>query len=435
MKYAIKSLLLSILLIYSVPGQAQDYYYPDETEWKTKDYRQLNWCDEGVDSLLSYVERTHAKAFIVLHNGEMVIEEYYGTFTQDSAWYWASAGKSLMAFLLGVAQEDGLLNINDKTSDYLGKGWTECPEEKEDLITIKHQLSMTTGLQDKLKPTIQIPIPENCLRPECLQYEVDAGEQWAYHNAPYRLTQDVLEKASGVNKSIYTYRTLKPLDFKGVWINYVYFSTAREMAKFGLLMLSEGKWDGQAILGDADYFDDMISPSQEINPAYGYLWWLNGQDSYRVPKVDFDFKGELIPNGRADMISALGKNDQKIYVVPSRDLVVVRMGNKAKKSLLALSDFDDSLWHYMNGVACGIGVDKEYGKQVRVYPNPTQDRLNIQSQHAGELSIWSVNGSLVHERSISGLPVTVVTTNWPKGCYFVQLETTRQVFRQKVIVY
>ena len=102
---------------------------------------------------------------------------------------------------------------------------------------------------------------------------------------------------------------------------------------------------------------------------------------------------------------------------------------------LALSDFDDSLWHYMNGVACGIGVDKEYGKQVRVYPNPTQDRLNIQSQHAGELSIWSVNGSLVHERSISGLPVTVVTTNWPKGCYFVQLETTRQVFRQKVIVY
>ena len=60
----------------------------------------------------------------MLKDGKIAIEKYFGTFTKDSLWYWASAGKTLTAFLVGQAQENGLLSISDSTSKYLGSGWT-----------------------------------------------------------------------------------------------------------------------------------------------------------------------------------------------------------------------------------------------------------------------------------------------------------------------
>ena len=75
-----------------------------------------------------------------------------------------------------------------------------------------------------------------------------------------------------------------------------------------------------------------------------YFWWLNGKSSYHLPGSQFEFQGELIPSAPADMYAALGKNDQKIYVVPSKKLVVIRMGDSADGSNFGLSDFDDVLW-------------------------------------------------------------------------------------------
>jgi hypothetical protein len=63
-----------------------------------------------------------------------------------------------------------------------------------------------------------------------------------------------------------------------------------------------------------------------------------------LPEVQFVFTGLLVPDAPADMYSALGKNDQKVYVVPSQDIVVVRMGDSAGNIQLALSSFDNELW-------------------------------------------------------------------------------------------
>ncbi len=103
---------------------AQNIYFPPNTgnTWETVSPESLGWCTENIDTLYSFLEQKHSKAFIVLKDGRIVIEHYFGSFTQDSIWYWASAGKTLTAFLVGIAQEEGYFSIQDSTSEYLGDG-------------------------------------------------------------------------------------------------------------------------------------------------------------------------------------------------------------------------------------------------------------------------------------------------------------------------
>ena len=131
--------------------------------------------------------------------------------------------------------------------------------------------------------------------------------------------------------------------------NNVYWSTSRAMARFGLLALNLGNWNGTQIINE-NYFINATSTSQNINLSYGYLWWLNGKSSYHLPSSQFEFNGSIIPSGPSDMFMALGKNDQKIYVIPSRKIVVIRMGNAADNETAALSDFDEVLWQKINAV-------------------------------------------------------------------------------------
>jgi CubicO group peptidase (beta-lactamase class C family) len=121
------------------------------------------------------------------------------------------------------------------------------------------------------------------------------------------------------------------------------------MARFGLMALNKGKWDGNIIVNET-YFNQATSTSQNINLAYGYLWWLNGKASYHMPQVQAEFPGSIIPTAPNDMFMALGKNDQKIYVIPGKKMVVIRMGDAADGQNLALSDFDEMLWEKISAL-------------------------------------------------------------------------------------
>ena len=92
----------------------------------------------------------------------------------------------------------------------------------------------------------------------------------------------------------------------------------------------------------------MATTSQEFNKAYGYLWWLNGKSSFMVPGSQEVANGWLIPNAPEDMYAGLGKNDQKIYVVPSQNLVIIRQGEATGESRLGPSGFDNQLWEKIN---------------------------------------------------------------------------------------
>jgi CubicO group peptidase (beta-lactamase class C family) len=140
----------------------------------------------------------------------------------------------------------------------------------------------------------------------------------------------------------------------GLWIktgyNNVYYSTLRSMARFGLLLLNKGQWDATTVLRDTSYFLNQVNTSQNLNPSYGYLTWLNGKATHMLPGLQFNFNGPLVPNAPADMFAALGKNDQKIYVVPSQKVVVIRVGESAGNVQLAVSGFDNELWGKLKAV-------------------------------------------------------------------------------------
>ena len=324
-------------------------YFPpiNSDTWETKSISDLGWDESQLQPLLDFLEINGSKSFMILHEGKIVVESYMNDHTNTSLWYWASAGKTLTSTIVGIAQDEGLLDLNNKVSDYLGTGWTSAPLDKENLITCKHLLSMTSSLDDSLGDSVS---------PENLQYIADAGTRWAYHNA-YVKMQDVVAAAS--NQTWDSYFNTKLRDKIGMtgspnrWLDLndlsVYWSDTRSMARFGLLAYAKGKWENTQIISDF-FLNEATNTSQNINKAYGYLWWLNGKSSYHLPQSQVEFSGKLIPNAPDDMYAALGKNDQKIYVIPSQDLVIIRMGNSADDTNFGLSNFDDDLWGKINAL-------------------------------------------------------------------------------------
>ena len=319
----------------------QMYFPPNDgsTIWENKSITNLGWNQSAVQPLLDYLQLKNSKSFIILVNGRIVMENYFNGHSATTPWYWASAGKTLTSTVTGIAEQEGLININNKVSDYIGTGWTGAPLAKENLITCKNLLSMNSGLNDAIG---------NAVSPANLQYVADAGTRWAYHNVFVKL-QDVVAQASGQTWANYFNTKLRDkLGMTGgAWItstdNSVYWSTTRSMARFGLMSLNKGNWNGTQVVNQT-FLNAATSTSQDINLAYGYMWWLNGKTSYKLPQTQVTFQGSIIPTAPNDMFMALGKNDQKIYVIPSKKMVVIRMGEAADSSNLALSDFDEMLW-------------------------------------------------------------------------------------------
>ena len=363
--------------IFSTNVFAQDLYFPPLTgnEWEKLDPQELNWCDEKIDELYDYLEEKNTRAFLLLKDGKIVLERYFNGHGQDSLWYWASAGKTVTATLTGIAQEEGLLDINDPTSDYLGTGWTSVPPEKEELITIWNQLTMTSGLDDSGNVF--------CTDPECLIFLQDAGTRWAYHNGPYTNLSRVVEETSGSNFNLFYWNRLaNKTGMGGFWayvgFNRLLFSKARSMARFGLLIQNNGYWDSTPVLTDSAFIHDMITPSQDLNKSYGYLWWLNGQESYKLPSLQIDFPGFLMPDAPADLYAAAGANGQFLNIVPSRGIVLVRMG-ESPDGLLVPNLMNNEIWQYVNDLECQPNSIKENTvEEIKVYPNPVSDFLNIE---------------------------------------------------------
>jgi len=327
---------------------AETMYFPPigSSAWETKSIADLQWNQNAVQPLKDYLNLKHSKSFMILINGRIVMEEYFNGHTASTTWYWASAGKTLTSTLSGIAQQEGIININNKVSTYLGTGWTSAPLAKENLITCQHLLSMSSGLDDSLGDDVSA---------SNLQYEADAGTRWAYHNV-YVKMQDVIASASGKTWNTYFNTKLRDkIGMDGNWFtvgnNSVYSSTTRAMARFGLFALNKGKWNSQQILNQA-YCQEATTTSQNINLSYGYLWWLNGKSNFHLPQSQLQFNGSLIPDGPTDMYMALGKNDQKIYVIPSKKMVVIRMGEVSDPDnpTFALSGFDNELWQKINAL-------------------------------------------------------------------------------------
>jgi len=414
-------LVITFLVSYNC-SIAQQLYFPgnDNYQWQHIDPQLLGWQMQNVDTLYDFLEANNTKAFLVLKDGKIVLEKYFGTYTADSSWYWASAGKTLTSMLTGIAQNEGFLNIQSPANNYLGQGWTSCAIDKETKITILNQLTMTSGLNDMVADPY-------CTLPGCLTYISDAGSRWAYHNAPYTMLDEVIANATGMSFSSYfNSRIRNKIGMDGFWYkigyNNVYFSSAYGMARFGLLMLANGKWNGDSIISDTSYFSSMIKPSQTLNPSYGYLFWLNGQPSYMLPYSQMIFNGPAFPEAPSDMYAAMGKNGQLINVVPSKGLIMVRIGDAPNSETEIANMFNNHIWYYLNKVIFGTNARIENAKvdnSFIVFPNPVDKELFIKNNTGilnYRITLIDTNRKIVFtDRKVN----SIKTENLAAGNYFL----------------
>ncbi len=354
-------LLFSIIVYFACsdknevdPTVTSPLYFPpnQSNEWETVSPEDLGWNESAIPALEEFIQNTDTRALIILKNGRIAYESYAGTnlrgtadFNQNSYWYWASAAKTLTSFLIGQCEAQQLLSLDDPSNRYLGVGWSSLSTEQENAITIRHHLTMTTGLD------YNVPEPD-CTDPACLQFLNAPDEQWFYHNGPYTVLDGVISGASDQSfDDFFEEYLLNKIGMEGFWeysgYNHLFFSPPRSMARFGLLLLAEGMWDGEAVLDNAPFYEDMLRTSQSFNPSYGYLWWLNGQGSFIPPGITSRITSDISTEAPDEMVAAIGRNGQLINLVPSQQLVVIRMGNTTDTALVPFS-IQNQLWEVLN---------------------------------------------------------------------------------------
>lgn len=434
------SVFLLFLFFFGVQlTHAQSTYFPpnNSNNWDTIAPISLGYCTSQIDSLCQFLDRNNTKAFILLKDGKIVLEKYFDGFKVDSNWYWASAGKTLTAMLIGIAQSDGSLNILDTSQQYLGNGWTSATLAQEEKITLKDQLSMTSGLDELTNP--------DCTIDTCLTYVSNAGSRWAYHNGPYTLLDSVIKVSTGNSLNQFLTRKIKtPIGMSGLYLplgfNNVYYSNVRSMARFGLLLSSRGKWNGVSILNDSVYFNEMTNPSQNLNPSYGYLTWLNGQSSYILPQSQTSIPGPLNPDAPSDLFMALGRNAQLINVSISNGLVWVRMGEApGSSSSLIAPVFNNTIWQYINQLNCSLtSIDKFKANttSLTIWPNPSKEYITIQTKNNIQtIQLLNIEGKvLLTKETAATNSIKVNLSQLQAGIYFVKvIDVDKNVQIKKVV--
>ena len=312
----------------STVAAADDGYFPPAaSEWETIDAASAGFTPRGIAAIARLIEETNGNTYMLVQGGRIVDEQYWGS-SADTAADVASVQKSFTSTLLGIARAKGLVDFDDPVSSYLDAGWTNASPDEEAAITIRHLLTMTSGLDERTLSAVSAP-----------------GERWAYNTDAYQKLRRVLEAVASTDINTLTSEWLFGpigIDNPEAWrprpggiadaagdelwgLNL----RAREMARFGLLAARRGSWNSDPVT-EPEWFDEAWTPIPQKRD-YGYLWWLVGNGTLRRAGAP------------ADTVAALGARDQKIYVVPSLDLVLTRQGEAANEVAAAQSDFDRRL--------------------------------------------------------------------------------------------
>lgn len=358
---SLASVLILFFLACSYLVQAEtsvvEQSYPEDS-WLTVDPAQIGWNEDLLNDALNYAKQQRSSSVVVVHRGKILAEGHWQprgsrffralSAGEDNSGHAiedvASMQKSIVAILIARAKEEGLLELDAPVSDYLGKGWSNASPEQELAITVKHLLSMTSGLDP------------------ALTFKAAAGELWQYNTRAYSQLVSILEKTSqqtigdlteewltrkiGMADSSWAKRSWVRANMDANELGFV--TTAPDMARLGMLMLSNGAWDGQSVIA-AEPLNKTHRPSQTLNPSYGFLWWLNGQPVLKSGELT---RQGLVPSAPGDMYSAFGALGRRLYVVPSMELVVTRLGDAPAQ------DFDKIFWHKLMeasplGTVCG----------------------------------------------------------------------------------
>ena len=341
--------LLAVLASNAVSADETAPYFPTAEEWETVAPTDAGADPAKLESALAFAEKHKSKGVVILWRGRIVAERYWRRWSEERPHAAYSVTKSVISTLVGIAIAERKIEGPEQSVAHFLPEWKG--KEEYEAITVGHLLSMTGGLEGGGR-TFRRGLRARDERAFAtgLPVEHPPGTRWEYHNSAYRLLFSVLEAATGTPPPEYlSEKLLTPLGMTRTrlgtkWFardQYTYMTTtARDAARFGLLVLRNGEWQGKQCV-PKEWLARATAPIHpDVNPSYGYLWWLNGGGHHFLPLRPRKKVGPIFPGCPEDAFAALGKDDQKIYVVPSLDLVVTRFGDAARASANALSGFD-----------------------------------------------------------------------------------------------
>ncbi len=276
----------------------------------------------------AYSEAHRGVALLVLDHGRVVCERYRGGDAQTAHELW-SGTKSFVGLMAAAAVQDGLLTIDESAADTLTE-WRSDPAKYT--ITLRMLLSMASGHPSAIgRPpgyadAVRIPLT------------AVPGTRFQYGPTPIQLFGEIMRRklvAHGQPGDPLAYlkrRILDPIGMRiGDWrtgpdgnplLPQGAVLAAREWAKVGEFVRGGGKARGKQIV-DAATLADLFKPSRN-NPTYGMTWWLphaGGAPDVVTASTDIGRRSAELPE---DLVVAAGAGDQRLYVIPSQGLTVVR---------------------------------------------------------------------------------------------------------------
>ena len=307
---------------------------------KIPDISHPNINNELLQSTVDYMMKAttkggtsaHTRATIIVYDGNIIAEEYAPGFDKNTLMLGWSATKSLTAAMIGFLVKEKKISVDMPAPV---ASWTNTKKQK---ITIKNLLQQTSGLDfvenyarpanvvkmlfskgDMAAYTASLPLKyepgtvfnyssgNSIILSSCIRNVV--GEK-DYHAFPYK---ELFHK-------INAYSFLLEPDASGTYIGSSYsYATARDFARFGLLYYNNGNWNGEQIL-PTNWVKESTQPSSaDKTKHYGYQFRLNGYDEKDDSKRSF-------PDLPDDLYYAHGYGGQDIYIIPSKKLVIVRLG-------------------------------------------------------------------------------------------------------------
>ncbi len=314
--------------------------------------------DTALAKAQSYSDALGGHALLVWQGGKLRYEHYGAGVGEDTRFETFSMHKSVLGLVYGAALRDGIIrSLDDKVGDYL-KEWADDPRGT---ITLRQLLTMQSGLSlGGIDATAAVAFSRT--------QDVPPGSRFEYSNVNPELAGIALNRAlkssgRGDYAAYLSTVLLKPLGAGDahLWLDHEggeprFFAflqmRARDWLRVGILIDRKGRFDGQQVL-PAAWIKTLTTPSS-LNPNYGILTWIGSPWSrYRSYGPRSPVKvSHAEPYLAPDLVYFDGFGGERVYIVPSRDLVIVRVGEPS-------FSFDDSI--IPNAVIAGLKEVKPAG--------------------------------------------------------------------------
>lgn len=317
---------------------------------------------QKLEMAAQYAQMNQSECMVVIRDGNIVGEWYWGGTTPfDRVKSW-SVGKSHASTAVGLAYDLGYIeSVNQSVADFIPE-WQGTQKEN---ITIHHMLAMTSGLRFNLIEDNLLMAYANDMTERTLEYPMEKmpGAAWEYNNHTVQISEPLLRNATGMDaETLIREHLWEPIGMDAVWdkddqgqpamfMNVK--ASCRDHARFAYLYMNNGCWNGERILSQ-EWIDMALSPSSSQNQGYGYWWWINGGEP-TLDSVSFEPHEHMLhPQAPEDSFCAVGLGSQMVEVIPSLDLIVVRFGPAPHENL--------ALWMQQNGAV--MNALENDGKQI-----------------------------------------------------------------------